>query len=745
MAARYPGVVTPPVNGRNIARRRILVISYGPFSGTRDKLIEALRTQGCDVVEVSNSLRYLRFRFCYVALLYINALLAYGFDFRGYLDRTWAAQWARGRANQQAVNRKENIDAVIALKQMPNHTRRRPGTLYAILTDHVNLLSKRGDDFGMPFPEQRVSASWNRYERQALQSQDRVFTLSKYVQRSLTEDYGVSQEKVALVGAGPNVDVDCERDGVVKDFAGHNVLFVGLDGVRKGLPQLLRAFARVASVVPDARLNVVGVEGRDTETVRYHGRVYGEALKALYYESQIFVLPTLREPFGIVFLEAMWSKAVCIGTRIGAIPEIIEEGVTGFLVAPNDPDELADRMIYLLSNQQRLREMAESGYRVAKEKWTWDLSAKQILQSLFPHEPFGGTASHPGPTEECWRESPEASLYLERPRATRTNVKKPIVNILSHGSPGLNNDANVLKSQFEALGFQTYVPRLSGMPIPIRRATRLTRIARRLTGRKGVLNIHLEHIRPTWISNAYLNVLVPNQEWYLDSDSALLEQIDAVLCKTRHAEAIFRNMHPEVRYIGFTSVDRHLPDQTKDFREFLHIRGQSKLKGSRTLIDVWLRHRDWPMLTIVTRDVEWLRNLNCANIRVLDRFLSSFELTRLLNGHGVHVCPSEAEGFGHCLGEALSCACVPLTTNAPPMNELVSPDFGFLAEYETAQPMYAGTRHFVEPTSLEDQIENVLRCDVRELSTRGASARLRYEVLSREFADNLKDWVDAYL
>jgi glycosyltransferase involved in cell wall biosynthesis len=369
----------------------------------------ALRRQGCEVIEAPHSLRYLRFRYCYGALLYLNALLAYGVRYREQLNRTWAAQWVRGKANQMAVSRHENLDAVISLQQMPTYTRRRQGIVYAIFTDHVNLLSKRGPDFGIDFPERRVSTAWNRYERRALQSQDRVFTLSKYVQRSLVEDYGVRPDNVVVVGAGPNLDVDCVRDGIVKRFDARNVLFVGLDPVRKGLPQLLRAFARVAEIYPNARLNVVGVDGSNTSHVTYHGPLYGDPLKKLFYESQVFVMPTLREPFGIVFLEAMWAKAVCIGTRIGAIPELVEDGVTGFLVEPNDADALAERMIEMFSDTERMRAMAEAAYRAARDKWCWDMSANHILRSLFPRERFDATTSEP-----LCRSSTEPNLPSKR-------------------------------------------------------------------------------------------------------------------------------------------------------------------------------------------------------------------------------------------------------------------------------------------------------------------------------------------
>jgi glycosyltransferase involved in cell wall biosynthesis len=129
----------------------------------------------------------------------------------------------------------------------------------------------------------------------------------------------------------------------------------------------------------DARLNVVGVEGSDGNGVKYHGRLYGDALKQLFYDSQIFALPSVREPFGFVFLEAMWSKAVCIGCNIEAMPEIIQDGETGFIIEPNNDRMLADRLIRLLDAPDSLRLMAENAYSAARQRWGWSRVARTIL------------------------------------------------------------------------------------------------------------------------------------------------------------------------------------------------------------------------------------------------------------------------------------------------------------------------------------------------------------------------------
>jgi glycosyltransferase involved in cell wall biosynthesis len=261
--------------------------------------------------------------------------------------------WARGRANQRAVERERDIDAVIGLALSPTHTKRGPGVLYALLTDHTNLLSKRRHSFGVHIPEAFVRPSWNTRERRVLDAQDHVFAMSRYVERSVAHDYGVSPNKIVVVRAGPSLDVDFKRDGVVKNYRCHNVLFVGLDPIRKGLPTLLRAFEQVARAFPDAHLDVVGVHGPPTAHVRYHGRIRGEPLKQLFYGAQIFAMPSIREPFGIVFLEAMWSGAVCIGANHSAMPEIIDDGVTGYVVEPQDERELSRRIIELFANPDR--------------------------------------------------------------------------------------------------------------------------------------------------------------------------------------------------------------------------------------------------------------------------------------------------------------------------------------------------------------------------------------------------------
>ncbi|MEP7247186.1 MAG: glycosyltransferase family 4 protein, partial [Gammaproteobacteria bacterium] len=304
-----------------------------------------------------------------------------GTGFRQHMMRTRTSNWVFGLASDHTIGARDELDMVvqIGVNHLPFARKKRPGVVYTAITDHTNLLSKQLPDFGLHFPERFVSSTWNALERLNLLRQDHIFVLGSHVKRSMVEDYGIPEQRITVVGSGPNLDVDIERDDVAKDERGKNVLFVGLEPERKGLPALKKAFAKVLEAHPDAVLHVVGVEAENETGIVHYGEVRGEALKQRFYQAQIFAMPSLREPFGVVFVEAMWAKAVCVGTNIGAIPELIDDGETGFVVEPNDSDALAARIIALFDQPEMMKGFAERAYAQAKQKWSWEHVLTKIL------------------------------------------------------------------------------------------------------------------------------------------------------------------------------------------------------------------------------------------------------------------------------------------------------------------------------------------------------------------------------
>jgi len=347
--------------------------------------MEALERAGCDVVYRRQTLRELGLlRYWHALRMIASAHWVCRRAARAMMERTRAAFVARSRVNTVLVNQHPQADAVILITANSGYASlnasRRPQLI--IYTDYVNLLSKALPDRGFELEERKTHPLWNQLERQALLMQDRVFVMGKHVKPAMEAAYGISPEKVTAVGAGPGLDVDIERDRGIKDSSNRTILFVGKLAPVKGLNVLLQAFSTVRHTYPDAVLHVVTGNPVAAPGVVFHGTLAERELKELFYSCSIFTMPAFKEPLGLVFLEAMWSKCACIGTTTGSMPEFIEDGVTGYLIEPGDSAALANRLVTLLSDPDKTRSMGERGYAAVKQYWNWDAVAERMLSEM---------------------------------------------------------------------------------------------------------------------------------------------------------------------------------------------------------------------------------------------------------------------------------------------------------------------------------------------------------------------------
>jgi phosphatidyl-myo-inositol dimannoside synthase len=203
--------------------------------------------------------------------------------------------------------------------------------------------------------------------------------------------------------AAAPIDLDCgPRD----------VLAVGrmaVDERYKGHDQLLEAWPSVAARVPDARLVFVG-QGDDVErlagkasalgiaaSVRFTGFVPRDMLRGLYARAALMALPSRREGFGLVYLEAMAQGLPCIGSVHDAAGDVIRDGVTGYLVDQADTALLASRIVELLTDDDRRGRMGAAGRQRFHECFTYEQFAARIVPllqaSLEPGERVLGRAA----------------------------------------------------------------------------------------------------------------------------------------------------------------------------------------------------------------------------------------------------------------------------------------------------------------------------------------------------------------
>lgn len=258
------------------------------------------------------------------------------------------------------------------------------------------------------------------------------------------------------------------------------------------------------------------------------------------------------------------------------------------------------------------------------------------------------------------------------------------------------------------------------------------------------VQFHLEQIHWEQFLFARRNFIIPNPEF---TDPAVLPKIPrltAIACKTRLAETLFRKVDPRVRFIGFTSEDRHANRVKKDFRHFLHVAGKSTFKGTDALLQLWQEHPEWPQLTIVWSPVDPYgrprKRLapDLSNVRVLHERLSEERLRALQNACGIHVCPSVAEGFGHYIMEGLSTGAVVLTTDGPPMNEFVRNGHGFLIPARESGRLFMSPTFAVTPEGFAATVERVLATPVDRLSEIGQGARRVFEANDGLFRDRFR-------
>ncbi|HZB97717.1 MAG TPA: glycosyltransferase family 4 protein [Candidatus Sulfotelmatobacter sp.] len=221
----------------------------------------------------------------------------------------------------------------------------------------------------------------------------RFLAVSEYSARQLRSP--AARTRVIFAGTDPDrfrPDADERRDGV---------LFVGRLTPHKGVDRLIEALPK------GVRLTIAGSEGHDPRPpesgypgllrrlaagrdVVFTGAVGESDLPLLYRRALVAVLPSVHhtcygrsvavsELLGLSILEAMSSGTPVVCSRIGGVPEIVEDGVTGFLVEPGDVAALRDRLGVLVSDRGLATRMGESARESVLERFTWKACAQRCL------------------------------------------------------------------------------------------------------------------------------------------------------------------------------------------------------------------------------------------------------------------------------------------------------------------------------------------------------------------------------
>jgi glycosyltransferase involved in cell wall biosynthesis len=234
-----------------------------------------------------------------------------------------------------------------------------------------------------------------RWERANARRADVVIAPSRYSADVARREYGVGAGTIAVVPE----PIELERWAALfaaaapLPRAGPTILCVARMYPRKHIGDLLEAAALLRDRIPGARVRIVGKGPEWEHVVRLHaalglgqtvtllGDVSRERLAEEYVSANLFCLPSVQESLGIVFLEAMAAGLPVVACRAAAIPEVVEDGVTGVLAPPRDPAGLAAALEALIADPGRARAMGEAGRRVVAA-YTPERVAARLLEAV---------------------------------------------------------------------------------------------------------------------------------------------------------------------------------------------------------------------------------------------------------------------------------------------------------------------------------------------------------------------------
>jgi glycosyltransferase involved in cell wall biosynthesis len=217
---------------------------------------------------------------------------------------------------------------------------------------------------------------------------DRIITGSEHSAHSIQRVFDVPSSHIAVIHDG--VDTETFRPLPDVEKEPNRILFVGNSEDRnKGARYLIEAL-HILHRELDFRLTVVdrlnanlvpslvkrwGLQNR----VKITGHVSTEELVRLYNSAQILVSPSVYEGFGLPAAEAQACGTAVVSTTAGALPEVVADGETGWLVPPADARALADAIKRLMTDADLRAKMGEAGRRRMVERFTWRETARKTV------------------------------------------------------------------------------------------------------------------------------------------------------------------------------------------------------------------------------------------------------------------------------------------------------------------------------------------------------------------------------
>lgn len=361
------------------------------FSGTAKKIYQCLKAEGNHLIPVDASLHSLQQAFVACSSFSKDKLRwrsKYRYGSHGAKSRTAASASSLG-------TRKVDIILQIGATYDPPHMDRIPYALYCDWNLALNIEDSQrthAANLGLTHGElQAINAEHTRrYSRAQI-----IFTISERLRHSFIDLYKLPPSRVRTAYAGPNFDTALIDQTLTqpKQSQYPTILFIAKEFRRKGSDIVASAFSQLLQAFPEVHLVFAGAEHLPDDFLSLpnveHLGILDKAvpsqlqrLLSAFRQADVLVLPSRYDPFPTVIREAMFFGIPCVASNIWAMPEMIEDGKTGFLIPPNDSGALFLALKCLLNNIQLRLQMGQSARARAEALFSWSAVGKVLTQGL---------------------------------------------------------------------------------------------------------------------------------------------------------------------------------------------------------------------------------------------------------------------------------------------------------------------------------------------------------------------------
>lgn len=263
----------------------------------------------------------------------------------------------------------------------------------------------------------------NRLDRRAIASRlakvDLVISCSDYITNKIKARFPEYAGICRTVNNGVNADYFVPPNSYPPEgnLDAPQILFVGRISPEKGLHDLVDAFIKITEQYPQATLTIAGphivivrellfdlqpepevqalryfysidyleyIKGKIpphlSDQVKFTGSLLQNELLPYYQQADVVINPSLSEAFGMSLIEAMATETPVVATKIGGMPEIVDDGVTGILTPPGNSQALAEATLEILANPSQARAMGKAGRRKVLQRYTWEKITVSLIE-----------------------------------------------------------------------------------------------------------------------------------------------------------------------------------------------------------------------------------------------------------------------------------------------------------------------------------------------------------------------------